>query len=404
MEKITSDAETPPERISQLVSASNLTYWEALWNAAKQTKQVMVLRRHGSPIDIIAENGRQWIKVSTITEKRLLMEMAKQGWDWPASDEDSDDDLFGSNYARTDDHIDISLVKMAVALRDLAKQNRVRYKHPEVHFILTRISSGNENIDIILNHIRATGAVVHTAEQLKLAPPVEDVLDDLVIDEFKFFSATINIDCTLLLALVSDISHGQVKEEPWFNRNVRNQIQIEEKEQLMPKSLWPAMRDHSLVCTKLAAQRMREIVDTIGTPTERERARLIMGDDINKSPEKLLEEFRSLSVHDVPKVWKLPVKIVDEGSVDLGSPTTFQENVISELSDINRSVFLYGWLSGCTTITSNRVAAKAIEKAVEEYRTTEEDEGPDVWICPTARSLVAKEKDRKDPQPLNEEK
>lgn len=37
-------------RTEQLVSASNLTYWEALWDAAKQTKQIVVLRRHGSPV------------------------------------------------------------------------------------------------------------------------------------------------------------------------------------------------------------------------------------------------------------------------------------------------------------------------------------------------------------------
>lgn len=53
MEKLKATPDLPPERTSQLVNASNLTYWEALWNAAKQTKQVVVLRRHGSPVRFI---------------------------------------------------------------------------------------------------------------------------------------------------------------------------------------------------------------------------------------------------------------------------------------------------------------------------------------------------------------
>jgi hypothetical protein len=50
MEKLKTTPDLAPERASQLVSASNLTYWEALWNAAKLTKQIGVLRRHGSPV------------------------------------------------------------------------------------------------------------------------------------------------------------------------------------------------------------------------------------------------------------------------------------------------------------------------------------------------------------------
>lgn len=53
MEKLKSTPDLPPERASQLVNASNLTYWEALWNAAKQTKELLTLRRHGSPVRIL---------------------------------------------------------------------------------------------------------------------------------------------------------------------------------------------------------------------------------------------------------------------------------------------------------------------------------------------------------------
>lgn len=384
----------PPERVTQLVQASNLIYWEALWSAAKNTTEIAVLRRHASPIDIVSESGLKWTKVSTINERRLLMEMAKQGWDWVGSDEEDDEDF----PKPADDDIDISIVKMAVQLRDMANEKRIRYRRPKILFVFTRVTPGNKEIDKILDHIRATGASLQTADQLTEPPPIEDVLEDMVMDEFKRFSPTLNIDCTLLLAIVSDISHGQVNEEPWFNNNVRRQIDIEKNEQLMTRSLWPAMLGHDLVCTKHAAQRMREIVEMIATPTERARTSLMMGDVEGQTSAQLLEGFQELSEHTIPNNWRLPVKVVDEYSLESSALPPFALSAVSELTDINRSVFLSGWASGSTTITSNRVTAKIVEKGVEQHRHSDDDLGPDIWICPIARSLVAKEKDRPENQ------
>lgn len=322
------------------------------------------------------------------------MEMAKNGWNQDDSDSD-DEDFDSSTKNHDDDDMDIPIVKMAITLANLAKESRIRYRTPHVHFVLTRINSGNKDIDTVLDRIRATGATITTADQILRAPAIEDVLDDLVVDERKFFSETLNICCTILLAVVSDISHGQVKEEAWFNRNIRRQIEIEDNEHLMQNTLWPTMVGRDLVCTKIATQRMREIVDLIGTDSEKERTRLFMGDDPSKSPEQLLGEFQKLSAHSIPSDWRLPIKIVDEQVSDEKSPR-LAETVAKELSDINESVFIYGWKTGRTTITSNRSAVKAIERCVEANRLDDEDIGPDAFIVPTARSLVAKEKERRD--------
>jgi hypothetical protein len=66
------------------------------------------------------------------------------------------------------------------------------------------------------------------------------------------------------------------------------------------------------------------------------------------------------------------------------------------LSDINTSVFMYGWVSKIMTITSNRTVVKQIETTIELQRDAEDLEGPLVWVCDTARSLIGKEKGRKD--------
>jgi hypothetical protein len=394
-----------PERVQQLLTTSNLPFLEAIWNTAKNFFAITGLRRHGSLVDIYAEGGLKWIKVSTVPEKRLLMEMAKQGWDWHGmsdSESDEEDECSGDNKAQSEvdpwamlkeNEDDISLVKLAKSMVKAAREKRIKYSHPQVHFVLTRIYSGNKDIDLVLEKIRATGATVQTADQITRPRPINEVIEDLVVDEFKSFSETLNVDCTLLLAIVSDISHGQVKEESWFNKNIRRQIQIEEKEKLMPDTLYPAMAGRDLVCTQIAAQRMREIVDFIGTDSEKARTAIMMGDDASKSPSDLLADFQQFSCNPIPSSWKLPIRVVDPGSLVL-SPLA--QAVSEQLTEINQSVFLFGWVAGYTTITSNKIATKSIEKAVEENRKRDEEAGPNVWICPTARSLVAKEKDRRD--------
>jgi len=168
---------------------------------------------------------------------------------------------------------------------------------------------------------------------------------------------------------------------------------------LMVNILWPAMANRKLVCSRLAAQRMREIVDTIGTDTEKERTRILFGDDASLTPSSLRNTFQGYSIYPIPENWILPIRVI---STELSDLPRLANEAKKHLTDINQSVFLTGWVERLTTITSNRIASKTIEKAVEEARQSEDDVGPDVWICPVARSLVAKEKDRKDgPKDVN---
>lgn len=103
-----------------------------------------------------------------------------------------------------------------------------------------------------------------------------------------------------------------------------------------------------------------------------------------------------MSEYEVPEDWMLPVEVVPRGEGVEGLPR-LAEGVRECLTAINQSVFLYGWRSGRTTVTSNRTVYKVIEAAVEQHRRADEEDvlGPDMWLCPTARSLVGKEKHRK---------
>jgi len=116
----------------------------------------------------------------------------------------------------------------------------------------------------------------------------------------------------------------------------------------------------------------------------------------------VLQGFQELSDHTVPEKWLLPIKVVESKTVimealRIGKLPWVAKEVAESLTDINQSVFLYGWSTGLTTVTSNRTVTKQIASKLEEGMVEDEEvDGPQIWVCDTARSLVAKDKNRKD--------
>lgn len=244
--------------------------------------------------------------------------------------------------------------------------------------------------------MRDLGITVTCGNNIPPTPRVEDVLDQMVIDEFSTFTSTVNVDCTILLAFVSDMSNAEVSEESWFNYMIKKQLEQETKERLLPSYLWPATRGRKLVCTREAAKRMQEIVDEIGTESEKARARILLGDGEGRSREGLIRDFQALSVYKVPPDWELPIAIVEFDEAITKKLPPVAAAVEPRLTDINKSIFLYGWAMGITTVSSNKVTAKLIQNLIWDNRADGDDaEGPHIWLSPQSRSLVAKERDRK---------
>jgi hypothetical protein len=401
LEKEASDAEKHDHKLN----STNISYYESVWDVAKRSSGVMsILKRGGQDMmpDVVADGGRTWIKVSTLSERRLLFEMAKEGWIW---DESSDDDVAESGFSNEghaeeavnyEDVAEISLFKTAKKLVGAAKGTWVQYQHPKVVLILTKIKYGSiSHVDTLLNIVKSLGLEIIAADEFAATPTpsIEEAKLRMAKTPTNHFSDTLNLDCTILLALVSDISHAnQVNEAPWFNNAVRRQMQIEENERLLPEVLWPTLDGKHLVCTKIAANRMQEITNYIGTDTEKARMKLLL-DDTGRSSEEIRKKMQELCHHEIPDGWMLPVKICEFDVNDRRLPS-IARTVAKELTDMNKSVFLFGWATGYTTITSNRGAVRVIEHAVTK-NTNEEVGGPDIWVSSVSRSLLAKEKDRK---------
>ncbi|KAK3697864.1 hypothetical protein LTR37_017255 [Vermiconidia calcicola] len=411
------------ESTNHVARSSNLPFLETVWNIAKNSNDLQallkrvylesnsILRSQGMhpkrlnndrrkkkggkseavTIDAITDAGRTWTKVSLVTNTRLLFDLAKQGWDSGGSD----DDTYGpSLHDDEDDDGDVPLVKTAKELTKAAKMFRIRTKQPSVRLVLPRIQAGETpEIDVIIDDCKRTGASVICGEDSKPLMALEESLRLMAPDPITSFSDTLNIDCTILLAIVSEFSHAKVSKEPWFHTALQRQVEIEDNENLLPSLLYPALGRHELVCTQEAAKRMREIVENIGTPSEKARTAILMGDDRSKASEQLIADLQDWSAYEVPPHLKLPIHVVDQNEDNCQSNLPSQAHAASaDMTSINKSVFLYGWTTGRTTITSNRTVVKQIENELDKYEDLDDSVWLKIWLCPTARSLVGKEK------------
>jgi hypothetical protein len=288
----------------------------------------------------------------------------------------------------------VPILKTAKELASASAAMRIRTRHPSVTLVLPRIIPGvQDEVDAVLEDCRAAGVIVWCAGDMPPAPPMLEAAQTMVPDPFSAFTETLNIDCTILLAIVSEFSHAKVSKEPWFHVALKRQVEIEDNENLLPSLLYPAMGDRKLTCTKEAAKRMREIVATIGTASEKARTAILMGDDDGRSREQLIEEMQQWSAYEVPTSWQLPIRVADQDEDGCQANLPVEAaHVMREHTDINKSVFLYGWAANITTVTSNRTVVKQMEGELEQYIDLADNVWPKIWLCPTARSLVGREK------------
>lgn len=271
---------------------------------------------------------------------------------------------------------------------------------PKVRFVLTRITSGKvKEVDAIVEKMRAVGITVQCANEIpEVTPTLTEALPNLLVDRSRTLSDTLNIDCTILLALISDISHSECPILDWYPAEVRAQIREEENEKLLPTHLYPAIASHPMVCTREAADQMNLIVDTLATDKEKIRANLLLGqrDRQGMASNSLVEEWNSLSDHSSPKGFQLPIR-VELSNLDekLPSLPAVARKMTDELGPLNSAIFFYGWATGLTTLSSNRARARQIERLINENGLNDGEAGPHIWLCGESRSLVAKQGRRK---------
>ncbi|KAI1780192.1 hypothetical protein F4818DRAFT_168430 [Hypoxylon cercidicola] len=405
---------------SHRVQSTNLPFLEPVWDTAKRSRDIVrlrcpvsagpfkkqilapgtrIVRTQGESqpsqsgsfiIDVIADGGHSWYKVSSMTNKRLLFDLAKEAVYLGDSDDDED------AQAVLQDDMDIPLLKLARRLASTAKGHRIQTKTPVAILVLPRIREREHpEIDKVLEACRQLGVSLLCSDDLSPAPPLSDSLLHTMAPSPKAnFSEVLNLDTSLLVTLASDFSHTNVAKQPWFSNSHNDHADLE-SEQPMLSLVYPMLGNHKLVATKEAVETFFHITDTLATESEKARAHLILcRSDVEKSQEQRVKELNLLSIHEVPLCLQLPISVVDMN--ENGCQDRFTDPIKMKLKSIpnpGRSVFSYGWASERTTLTCNSVVIKQLEKDLEQLPTLGDLPWPSIWAFPSSRPFVGIPKD-----------
>ncbi|OHE97750.1 hypothetical protein CORC01_06955 [Colletotrichum orchidophilum] len=429
------DTEALDSRIRLRLDASNYKFYETVWEVTKRCCDLAGMRRElayktvgeksiSAVIDLVVNGGADWVKVVTTTERRLFYEMADAGWDWEEdfTDEGADQSMLEVLQDETEDSIEVA--KVARHMVAAARTSYQDYRRPRVRILMSRISEGeNESVDHLLRLVRKMGGddvdlLVETANGAGIltdpTPDLEETISNLVnTDYYKDFTQTVNVDCSVFMALASDFSHMAIGPDSDLLRSKQHRIDATDEVENGPRlvnTLYPAITGRTLVCTREAADTFLKIVYEIGTDSEQSRTRILFDpsdadtvpEDVEQDRRRRVAALQELSVHPVPADLRLPVEIVDSVSWDDAQRMVAEGQLPavalavgkrgSGLNAMNVSSFLYGWTTRLTTVTSNWEAAKRLRTVIETNRVTGTEVGPHIWRIPFSRKLLAKPK------------
>lgn len=394
-----------------VIMGCGLNSHQEQWDAIKRAHGLLALRRRfsekasklGQTVDAVVENGTEWVKVSIVTEKKLIYQMAQEGWH-PDDSEDSD--------SSDDENTGIGIVKIMTQLVKAARSNRCNTRIPRVRLVLPGITEGRvEAIDKLLNRIRSLGTskkqqgdvdiLVDCANSTFLQTPIPP-LDTVFVNMFRDtnldrLTPTLNLELTVLLSLVSDIAHSHVEPKEWYSKQTFCHIEDEvHAPGVRLQHAYAAFRGRRLECTQEVAREFQNVVDDLGTETTKARAAILFGRH-ESNRETLVEELRKLSIYPVPDDLPLPVRVISEDEfnhreyaalIEAGKLPPVAAQVWEKLDrSYNQSCHLWGWMQEITTISANSLNTRLIDVTVDAERTSALDVGPRLYLTALAISL-----------------
>lgn len=403
-----------------IIQGCGLNSHQEQWDAIKRTHGLMAFRRRfsgnsaklGTTVDAVVENGTEWVKVSVVTEKKLIYQMAQEGWNPDDSTDEESDESDGENTG-------IGIVKTASQLVKAARSNRCNTRIPRVRLVLPNLTQGRVGaINKLLDRIRSLGASKRQEGDVEIlvdcsnshlletpVPPLEIAFANMFRDtNLDRLTPTVNLELTILLSLASDIAHAKIEPKEWYSMQTMSHL---EDEAHAPGArlqvVYTALRGRQLECTYEVAQEFCNIVDDLGTETTKARAAIMFGwkdlregiqilrssgrgddaittvDRTNPAaPKSLVEEWRKLSIYAAPEDLLFPVKVIGEDVFDdkdyaslirTGRLPPVASKVWEKLDrPYNRSCHLWGWIQDITTISANSLNTRLVDATVDKVR------------------------------------
>ncbi|RDW88738.1 hypothetical protein BP6252_00770 [Coleophoma cylindrospora] len=351
-------------------------------------------------IDIVAEDGLEWIKIDQKTENKMLHDLAKAGigsWDESGG---SDEEIDTRSEDEDDDDQGTTL-KQAQHLLKAAAEQLVHYQHPKIRYVFPRLRRGGvKEVERVLEQLTSYGITVETAEDIPPDVSLPSVYSRVAGEQFSISAEVLNLDVNLLIGAASDLSHRAITFKDVYTSQIQASIRHEESQPFMNTYMWPIFGNKRLVCTQIAADKVAELVEEIGTKEEVARHRLLFGDKTEMSHEQRLKAFQELTDHKVPPGWQLPIEIVDQDiQAQMASlPAVVDVICKNALADtLHQSVFLSGWAEQRLTVTCNSEVTKDLRRFFYQHwrHTGERVVGPDIHAISTCRALFGKDPERR---------
>lgn len=408
-----------------VISGCGLSTHQAQWDAIKRTHGLLAFRRRfggqggklGPTIDAVVQNGTEWIKVSIVTERKLLYQLAQEGWHpEDSSDEEESEDS-------DDENSGIGIIKTTKQLVRAARSNRCNTRTPQIRLVLPNITAGRLDIvDKILSRTQSLGKSKKGEADVKITidcadsaflqmpiPPLDQAFAQMFRDTNRDrLTSTLNLELTIILSLVSDIAHSEIEPQPWFSRQT---LSILEDESHAPgvrlQGVYEALRGRRLECTQDVAREVRNVVNDLATDTTKARTCIFFGrentlegfDAPRKPPSAtangfaqsnitpndsereaqcvgLVSGLRKLSRFPVPDDLQLPIEVVGEDEfnhceyaalIEAGKLPPVAAEVWAKLDrSYNRSCYLWGWLQDITTVSANNLNTRMIDATVDK--------------------------------------
>ncbi|PTB67594.1 hypothetical protein BBK36DRAFT_1116680 [Trichoderma citrinoviride] len=356
-------------------------------------------------VDVVG-GGSEWLDIRWLQADRLARQMTDCGWAWG--------DYSLGDVVDREEWEDTPLAKQVKRLVAAAKMNRHEYRIPRLRIVFPNLSRGeNEDVDVFLDQICHVDPLVEiivedsSSEFMKTPPPpLQEAIQNLIGNDFDGLTDTLNMDHTILVDLISDITHLQLQPQPWQAQTTRLQIEEEGKHDggVMVRALYPVLQGRTLVCTQEAAEHFHQVLATVGTATERERGRLLVPfgdvDTRDMSTEEIRRRFAELSIHKLPDDLQVPIKILGETwTMDTVTQAVADGRLPQVALDVAKcgafkssklSIYMYGWATGNITVTSNKEVRGQIRTWVESNRRHDQERGPAIWRIDVTRNLLAK--------------
>ncbi|KAJ3187306.1 hypothetical protein HDU85_006594 [Gaertneriomyces sp. JEL0708] len=257
-------------------SCSNIPYLNAVYTLAQTLPGVTHVwyRREDARVDIVADHGRSWVKVKASALKGMQSELDEEEWDSSDSEDDVPDqesNIFSPL---------LPIYKQAKELLEAANKFPVHYQPPQVVMVFLCLEDVDQRI---VERLREMGLVVKgmdgEATSTNGVANAEGVVEPLIVKKGidPDLTATMNLDVTTLIVLVTDITHrlSAIPSGVMDIGSLRLQMRQENAQPLLPL-LHQLLSNRTLVTTHSACTKFFELLCLLGGTSEKIRARYLI--------------------------------------------------------------------------------------------------------------------------------